>query len=226
MNNSRSFPHLLSSKLFEDIPNEFSARYIDDCNVITLSQQQEFLRQGAPNTSVFLIAHGMVEISSDDIHGQRVIVGYDGIGDILGDLEALSLLPCVATCTAFNAVTLLECKRKQFVDAMQDPLLLRNFTRIQVHRFQRDNLLRAADQAYSVEWKLLHFLQQISRHTLHIEQSQADIAQALGCTRQTVNRELNRLKDAGYVSIAKGVIDILDSNAIEKEVLSATFVAK
>ena len=49
-----------------------------------------------------------------------------------------------------------------------------------------------------------------------ITKPQADLAGLLGCARQTLNRELGRLRDRNVIEIEKGRIRVLDRAALHE----------
>ncbi len=216
MKNSLRFPHMSKAPFLAGLPSELQAEFLDACRIRTFEPGQEFLSQGERNTTIFLIAHGVVQISYDNEQGFTTLIGFDGAGDILGELEAMAERPLLATCTAFKSAVLLEMPFKTFMQFMKNPAFLRNHARIQFRRFLRDNELKAADHYYTVDQKLCSHLLNLSVHTSSIEQSQAALASSLGCTRQTINKELNQLKNAGIIEIRKGGVSIL-----QRELLAA-----
>ena len=48
-----------------------------------------------------------------------------------------------------------------------------------------------------------------------IYDSQTYLAGVVGCSRQTINKELGVLRDKGFISVEKGVIEILDREKLE-----------
>ena len=209
MKNSLRFPHIGKSPILIDLPEETQARFLDSCRVRTLEVGEEFIRQGQHCNCMFLIAHGVAQIIYDNEHGFSTWIGFDVTGDIRGDLELVSDMPSLASCRAFKPLVLLEMPKGIFLDFLRNPAFLRNYGRVQMRRFLRDNELKAADHFYTVDQKLCSHLLNLSVHTSTIEQSQASLASAIGCTRQTINKELNNLKSAGIIEIRKGGITIL-----------------
>ncbi len=209
MKNSIRFPHLTRSPFLADLPGEIQTEFLDACRIRTVEPEQEFLSQGQTSENLYLIAHGVVQISYDNEQGQSTLIGFDGAGDVLGELEAIADQVALASCHAFKPLVLLEMPKNTLMEFMKNPIFLRNYARVQLRRFLRDNELKAADHFYTVDQKLCSHLLNLSLHTNTIDQNQASLAQAIGCTRQTINKELNALKSLGIIDIRKGGVNIL-----------------
>ncbi|GGE40409.1 Crp/Fnr family transcriptional regulator [Actibacterium pelagium] len=197
-----------------DLPNDLQNAFLDACKIRTVEAGEEFLKQGDICDRLIMIAHGVAQLTYDHEEGLSTLIGFDGAGNILGEMEALAEEPLIATCSAFKPLVLLELSRPELIKFMQNPIFIRNYSRVQVRRFRRDNELKAADHFFSVDQKLCSHLLNLSVHTQTIEQSQAALANAIGCTRQTINKELNTLKNAGIIEIRKGGLNILQRDRL------------
>lgn len=214
MKNSLRFPHLLRCQFLSDLPLDVQEDFLDACKIRTVDAGEEFLKQGDTSDKLILIAHGVAQVSYDHEEGLSTLIGFDGAGNILGEMEALADEPVLATCSAFKPMVLLELSKSEFFRFLKNPIFARNYARVQVRRFKRDNELKAADHFFSVDQKLCSHLLNLSVHTKTIEQSQAALANAIGCTRQTINKELNNLKSAGIIEIRKGGLNILERDRL------------
>ena len=81
-------------------------------------------------------------------------------------------------------------------------------------RLVRDNSTKFVDQFYPVEQRLCDYLYRLSADKPVITKTQADLAGLLGCARQTLNRELGRLRGKKILTMEKGKIHILDRQAL------------
>ncbi|MDJ0825861.1 MAG: Crp/Fnr family transcriptional regulator [Rhodobacter sp.] len=214
MKNSIRFPHLLKSELLADLPDDFRVRFLDACSVRLYDEPEEILAQGASVHGMFVIAHGSVEITCVSPDGQTAMIHLARQGEIFGEIETLSENVAAATCTATPKTTVLFCAQALLYDAVRAPAFLRNITRVFYDRMARDNATKFVDQFYPVDQRLRTYLHRLSADKPEISKTQADLAGLLGCARQTLNRELGRLREDRIIEIEKGKIRVLDRDAL------------
>ncbi len=80
-----------------------------------------------------------------------------------------------------------------------DPDVMRNLALIQAERLMRGIRFKEIDQFSSVRQRVGHYIGHLSRFSGKVSHNQSYLANLAGCTRQTVNREIKALRDAGVV---------------------------
>ena len=80
---------------------------------------------------------------------------------------------------------------------MRRNVVVRNVMRYYVGRLRRDNHLKAVDQFLPVEQRVTSYLLHLSDANRVLRVSQSYLANAAGCSRQTVNRILGKLREGG-----------------------------
>lgn len=218
MNNSIRFPHLLDCLLLADLPDAEKVGFLDSCTTEVITKTTPILHQDTPVDHMILVAHGTVEIRFASLDGNNVIIHHAAPGDVLGAIEAIALETCAATCTAFPNTTVLLCSKALLLHKLQSPTFLRNIARTCYRSMRRDNELRNIGQFYSAEKRICSYLDQLSARITQIPQSQSYVANVVGCSRQTVNKEFGRLKELGILSVAKGRIEVLDREALARRI--------
>ncbi len=218
MNNSLRFPYLFDCVLLADLPVDEKAAFLNACTVKAITKTTPVLHQGAASEGLILVAHGTVEICYASTEGTNVIIHHATPGEMLGAIEAMALMPCVATCTAFPGATLLFCDKALLERKLQSPTFLRNIARSLYDMMRRDNELRIVGQFYSAEQRICNYLKQLSAHITQIPQNQSYVAKVVGCSRQTVNKEFGRLRELGILEVAKGRIRVLDRDALARRI--------
>ncbi len=212
--NSTQFPALRQAEILSGLPPETVDGILDACELLRFETRSEVLAQGMPVSAMYLIAEGAVEITCTNEAGQSVIVHLARRGEVFGETEALSDSPAAATCTAMPGTILLRCPGPLLDTCIATPEFVRNIARIFYKRLLRGNQNKFIDQFYPVEERLRAYLHLLSADTPEIAKTQADLAGLLGCARQTLNRELGRLRDRGVIEIEKGRIRVLDRDAL------------
>jgi len=215
MKNATRFPHLVSScPVLNDLSEAFKIKFLEACTARTFDQGETILAQGQTVPGMYIIAHGSIEITSFNSEGQTVLIHLHQQGDMFGDVETLSERPAIANCTAANKAIVLFLPKKQMFEFLNQPLFVRNLFRETFDRLVRDNTTKFVDQFYPVEQRLCDYLYRLSADRDEISKTQADLAGLLGCARQTLNRELGRLRDKDILMMEKGKIRVIDRPAL------------
>lgn len=214
MRNTVRYPGLLQLPLLQDLPQDFNVQFLDQCALRTFDRPTQVLRQSDGVPGMFIVAQGSVEITCINAEGQTVLIHLCRQGEVFGDVEVLADKPAAATCTVAARTTLLKCDRAALLSAMQTPLFMRNVMAASWERLVRDNAIKFVDQFYGVEQRLCDYLHRLSVDRPEISKTQADLAGLLGCARQTLNRELGRLRDRQIIAMEKGKIRVLDREAL------------
>lgn len=171
----------------------------------------EILSQGEPAPAAFLIVEGRIEVSFIDSDGNTVIAHLAGPGEVMGEVELLSGKTCAATCITYPNTRLLLFTAAELTRHVPTPLLLKNFASILHGRLMRDNRLQAIAQFYPAEARIcLHLWRQTGKDVTEIPISQSQLAQLAGCSRQTANKTLSQLREAGIIELRRGTIRVLD----------------
>ncbi|WP_176438504.1 Crp/Fnr family transcriptional regulator [Actibacterium lipolyticum] len=185
------------------------------CKLRVFERRTEVFTQGEPAEFLMLIAHGLVEVSYVSQDGHKVIVYHAGPGETLGEIELIAEKPCAASCYAFENTTVLLLPPGYLSELMTAPGFIKGIARSLHEVMVRDNNSKAVDQFYSVEQSLCSYLLSMSGRATKITISQSYLANVVGCSRQTVNRELGVLRDANLIALQKGVIEVLDRDALQ-----------
>jgi CRP-like cAMP-binding protein len=218
MKNSTRFPHLRSCGLLDDFPDDDKAAFLDTCAVRVFSKDTPLLTQSEFTGGVFLVATGSIEVSFLNKDGNKSIIYHAGPNETLGLIEAIAERPCAATCLAFANSAVLFCPTPLLFAQLRSPVFIRNVAATTHDMITRDNMFKSADQFYTVEQKICLYLQYLSTQKFKFLQSQSYLANAVGCSRQTVNKELGRLRELNIVDVSKGVISVLDHAALVKRI--------
>jgi CRP/FNR family transcriptional regulator len=172
----------------------------------------ELFRQGEAPRAIFIVEQGEVELLYVTTT-ERLIVQVIGAGSSVGELPVMLETPY-----AYTAVTRVPTTTLRFgLETVQTlieihPHICFRWLRLvsrRLERAQRRLVELAGKSAFEqVAHFLLHELQE--RRTSAVEMTQADMARALGLSRQSVSRALGELSDLGIIARHRGRIEILD----------------
>ncbi|WP_298256276.1 Crp/Fnr family transcriptional regulator [uncultured Litoreibacter sp.] len=217
MNNSARFPNASRANILRDLKPEEQSRFIDSCQLRSYKRGSVILNQGDPTSYMMMIAEGRVEVSYLSETGYQSIIYHAFPGGVLGAVETLSGRPCAGTCKALVDTAILMCKRTNLYEMMRSPIFVRNQATDLHDVLVHDNRYKSIDQFFTAEQKICVYLEKLSAGdaTVFME-SQSYLADVVGCSRQTVNKELGRLRQQGVIETTKTGVRILDYAALSR----------
>ena len=214
MKNTLRFPHLLDNDLLQDLSEDQKSHFLNQCAVRSFTSKTPILDQGERADGMFMICHGSVEVSYISEQGHQSILFHAGTGELLGLFEALASRDCAASCVAMPNTCALFCPTPLLFQQMQSPVWIRNLANRTLVALERDNANKSVDQHYTVEQRICNHLWQLSEQGAEIRQSQSYLATMVGCSRQTVNKELGILREQDVIMLGKGKITVLSRQAL------------
>ncbi|TDT77785.1 Crp/Fnr family transcriptional regulator [Litoreibacter halocynthiae] len=214
LRNSVLFPQLLDASILRDLSRETQEFFLDSCKRRTFKAGETMLRQGEQTDSMLIVAEGRIEVSYVNETGHHSIIYHAFSGNVLGMVETLSERPCAGTCKALSDTTVLMCRRSDLIKKMASKVFVRNFAADLHDVLAHDNRFKSIDQFFSAEQKICVYLEKLSQDGSVFTESQGYLADVVGCSRQTVNKELGRLRDRGIIEMTKAGIRILDIKAL------------
>lgn len=205
------YAHLFDSQILSGLTRDQKFALLASCTARVLKSATYILRQGELTTGSYFIALGRVEVCYVDSAGNQVIVHIATAGEMLGEVEALSGRPCAASCQTLTETTVLFCPAKALYAHVPPQFLIPNLCTILHDRLMRENRNRTADHYYNAEQRIRLYLRELtsdSDNAVRISQSQLGVV--IGCSRQTVNRMLGELRDAGIIELGRNAVRVLD----------------
>ena len=214
MDNSTRFPHMLKSEIFDGLDNGFKKDFLNSCAASFYKKPTLIIEQGEPVSCVSLIAHGYVDVTLMGEDGQHLFLARVKGGAILGESETISEEPAAASATTSANATILQCPATTVLKALQSVEFIKNMTRIFHRRLVYDNWVKHISQFGAVGQRLRSYLYLLSSSGGKINETQTYLASVVGCSRQTINRELSKLRDDGLIEQSGGEIIVIDREAL------------
>lgn len=188
-----------------------SARYVYcDC-------ETEILRQGELAEGIFMILKGSVSVSIIQPNGNQSNLILAGQCDVLGDLECVTARPCLANAIAEPGCALAMWPASVVASFLDAPQIARNLIALSYDRMAIVNQVRTLEHKANVDQKIYACLLRMATPDHEIKHSQSYVAEAVGCSRQTVNRVLGKLRDRGIVTLGKSVITIVSIDELRAQ---------
>jgi len=214
LDNSTRFPHLLKSEILEGLEASFKKGFLNQCLVKTYNNPAVIFEQGEAANGMVVVAHGYVDVSYMGEDGHQLFLKRAKAGATLGESESISDEPCAASCKTSANATLLHCPVPQLILALQSVGFIKNMTRIFHRRLVYDNWVKHIAQYGAVGQRLRGYLFVLSESVDRVTETQSYLANVVGCSRQTVNRELAKLREAGIIAQNGSEIIVLDRAAL------------
>jgi CRP-like cAMP-binding protein len=178
--------------------------------------------EGDAGDALHVIVKGHVSLKVTTPRGDGAILRVVGPGELFGEYVLITPGPRSATVTALEAVETMCFGRDDF-----DRLRAEH---AEVDAFLLDRAIREVQRLSTALLEALHLpvRQRVLRRLLEVAQiyeadagraipiSQSDLAGLAGVTRQTANRVLAAVQEAGIVRLERGSIEILDADALAR----------
>lgn len=205
----------MKSEILKDLPSEFQKEFIDKCAVRFYDTPTAILTQGENSPGLFMVAHGSVEVFFLGKDGQNVFLNLAHTGDVLGEVEAISEHTCAASCQATANTTVLFCPKSLLFGYLSSVVFVKNIMAVFHDHLVQDNWFKHLDHFTSINQRLGAYLRVLSERNSKITVTQTYLANVVGCSRQTINKELGKLRDQGIISMDSGVIEVLERQKLE-----------
>ncbi|MFO1191010.1 MAG: Crp/Fnr family transcriptional regulator [Rhodoferax sp.] len=181
-------------------------------------------RVAQPMTDLVLVLDGILEVSHTSPTGRRHVNAYLPAGNVFGLIPLIDGKGCTHDTWARGPLTLMRIPKEVMLQAMAtDPVFLQavmgdlcDRSRIMATQLSKRALLplRAL-----TAWTLLdlagrHGFQRDRLRMLNLRLSQDGLADLLGVTRQSTNRELKRLEREGIIRVCVSEIELLDTERL------------
>ena len=189
-------------------------------------RNEVIFHQGDIGDSLQVVASGGVKIVLPSSEGDEAIIASLQPGDFFGELALLDGSPRSTTATALEATETLALPREAFQALLlNDPKLVDALFRALARELRRltghVEELHFLDLAGRLSIRLVRLARNAERVSdgraeLDWPFTQSDLAAMIGGTRQSVNKLLSGLVDAGLVSIERDTLVIHDLDALER----------
>jgi CRP/FNR family transcriptional regulator, cyclic AMP receptor protein len=182
----------------------------------TLRAREQIYREGDAGRHVVAIVDGFVKLCCNTQDGQEIVLEIVGAGKSFGELSVLNDCPRETDAVAVSPCRVLSIDGRHFMQ-----LMARNpeGTRIMV-KLISDRLLAATQRVVDgsglpaparIARTLLHLadlqcVRPLGRVRVRLLLSQAELGGMAGLTRESVNKHLASLRDAGLITLEGGTV--------------------
>jgi CRP/FNR family transcriptional regulator len=208
--------------------------HVDDDGLRALASQMRRRRfrrgevifhQDDVGDSLQVVISGSVKIVLPSEEGEEAIIASLQPGEFFGELALLDGAPRSTTATAIEPTETLSLPREQFLRLLaDDPQIVQALLHVLASELRRltghVGELHFLDLAGRLAMRLVRLARDVDptatgRVELNWPFTQSDLAAMIGGTRQSVNRVLSELVDAGHLTIERDALIINDLEELE-----------
>lgn len=207
---------LRSLPLFKGMDDQALVQLASDLQPWVVTADEFIFHQGDTGSTCYLIERGRVRIFVLGENGQELSVRVFGPGRIIGEMSLLDDLPRSASAQAMTETHLLLLHRDRLHHYLHDyPALALNLMQALSGRIRQLNEQVEELATMTVEERLMCQLRKFAACNgkptadgvrIAIPLTQTELATLVGTSRESVNRSLGRLRNAGKVHLRDGWI--------------------
>ncbi|MCW5941393.1 MAG: Crp/Fnr family transcriptional regulator [Fimbriimonadaceae bacterium] len=189
--------------IFAHLPDRVLREVLRVCTRRRFKRREALLREGEPGETMYVVLRGRLEITREDRNQETVHLATRGPGDALGEMTLLDGGTRSATATASEPGEALSLSRQAFFHLLrQSPELALEMLAGLSRR------LREADDARTArptlrdrlnEFLLAHAQEMSNGDRAVIGFTGTEIARRIRATRESVSRELSKMRREGAV---------------------------
>jgi CRP-like cAMP-binding protein len=222
--------HVMLKKvpLFESFSDADLVDLWSSLRIQRLQEKHALFRKGDEGTALYIIKRGKIKIVLPSKVGEEVILTIFSEGDFLGEMSLLDKKPRSADGIAMEECEVYVLSRSDFLSFLQ-----KNENAIKCVLSSLSERLRKTDDLLedtsflSVSARLAKKLLELGREfgtteedttKIGLRLTQQDLADLVGTTRESINKELKVLRGKGLVSTEGGYFQLLDLARLKRRV--------
>lgn len=186
----------------------------------SLEQGETLFHQGDAGDALYALRSGRLEVSVVSEDGRKLTLNTLGTGDVFGEIALFDNGPRTATLTALETCRLARVNRERLFDEVRHrPALAIDLIELAGKRLRWVSaaLEDMTFQPLSVRLarRLLYLSAQGGAVQSELTLSQAELADHVGGTRETVSKTLAVWRRDGVIAVNRGRLEILDRTALQ-----------
>lgn len=220
------------SRLLSQVPLFKSLSPEDRAELATLVRKQKvkkgeaLFRKGSEGTTLYIIQEGAIKIALPSRLGNCRIVTIFSAGDFFGEMALLDGMPRSADAVAVEKSVLFLLNRSDFLRFLKqnDSAMELILSSLSMRLRKTDELLEDTsflNISARLAKKLLDLGETFGRQDgntieISLRLTQKDLAEMVGATRESINKELRVLREKGLLSITSESICIYDIKRLKR----------
>lgn len=190
----------------------------------TFSKGDVIYRRGEPGDSAMVIVSGRVKITNVNADVKEVVLGFQGAGDVVGEIAVLHSKQRTANTIAMEGTEAFVIPGRDLLAALTaSPQAMIEISQMLCEKLQAASAI-IEDSTLAMQGRtakgLLRLAHQHGRRTrdgsirIDLMLTQDDLGKYLGLSRPNVSRQLRHLKDANVIKIEGAQVVIINENGL------------
>ncbi len=214
--------------LFKSLPREDLVNLLELFRTQRVKAGEVLFRKGSEGTTLYIIEDGAVKIVLPSRLGDEMIITIFAQGDFFGEIALLDGQPRSADAVAVDPSRLLLLNRSDFLNFLKtnERAIEAIFSSLSARLRRTDDLLE--DTSFlnipaRFAKKLIELGQTFGRRDtekmeISLRLTQKDLADMVGATRESINKELRVLREKGIVAISGNTLRIEDLDRLKRRI--------
>lgn len=212
-------PDLLANiPLFKGLSSQELSDLAQQLRVLKVKKNDVLFRKESEGTTLYVIQDGAIKIVLPSKLGEEMIITIFTQGDFFGEMSLLDGMPRSADAVAMETSTLLLLNRNDFISFLknQETAVETILSSLSARLRRTDDMLE--DHSFlnipgRFAKKLIELGETFGRRDgdqveISLRLTQKDLADMVGATRESINKELRTLREKGLVTTTDKVIRI------------------
>lgn len=190
-----------------------------------LKTKEVLFRKGDPGNQLYGILSGSLKVMTTGSDGKDVMFGLMGPGEVIGEIALLDSEERSASAVAVEPTELLTLHRRELIPFLEKhpgaTIGLAGVLAARVRRLSE----RAEDRQTMplpgrIAKRLISLSEEYGKHPIvggpvEVRLPQQDLADLVGTTRESVNKQLRAWEEAGIVELGRGRVILKQPEALE-----------
>lgn len=211
------FELLSRCNLFTDIPKDLLVILLQAGTRRHLAAKDIVFNRGEAGSRIYFILNGGVRVSTLSRQGQEIIFDVLVTGDFFGEMSLFDDKPRTGTVTTLVPTTLFMLGKNEFLAALEKcPAISIRLIRALVSRLRMmDSFIEDViflDAAERIAKRVIALARLFGRQgegdeiRIDLKVSQQELANLVGITRESVNKQFREWEKSGIIAIDKGCL--------------------
>lgn len=217
---------LARTPLFSHFQPDELNRLVSFLRVTRYPARRILFRKGDPGTNMMVVLQGRVQICTRSAEGKEFVVNIINPGEVFGEIALLDGSDRTADAVTMDACELMVLERRDFMPFLKDhPDACMRLLEVLCQKLRWTTGVLEAALFLEGPSRLARILVHLARLygqpvrdgvQLHIRLSQQQLANMVGMSRESINKQLSHWRDDGIVAIEDGRITITDLDALQE----------
>ena len=181
--------------------------------------------KGEPGNQLYGVLSGRLRVSAASKDGKEMVIGFQDPGDVIGEIALLDQNPRSATISAVEPTELLTLDRRELLPFLQrHPKVAIHLAQVLAAKLRRLTEITEDAMFLTLPTRLAKKLMGLAKAygkpagdggQLQLKLQQQELADMVGTSRESVNKQLRTWVGEGLVAVERGKVTIVDPDGLE-----------